>query len=223
MSIKVIVIGRIGEPLKSLIRDPDLTSEFEFCVDGRLDEISRLERSILLIGHQSIADLKSYFKVDEPLQAFPSLLCTTLKDIESSDWSPDLTDDFIVIPCTSLEIKTRLLRLVLRYGLADDPRNVQIGNLSLDEGTFSVRVLGKDIELSPLEYQLLRLFMMNVRKVFTREEIAAEVWGQRELGDTRTVDVHVSRLRTKLGPDVRGYVRTVKNVGYGMFVPHGDS
>jgi DNA-binding response OmpR family regulator len=56
--------------------------------------------------------------------------------------------------------------------------------------------------------------------MFTREEIAAEVWGQLELGDTRTVDVHVSRLRMKLGPDVRGYVKTV---GYGMFIPHGGS
>jgi hypothetical protein len=223
VSIKVIVIGRIEEPLRSILRDPVLTSEFEFCVDGRLDEISQLERSILLIGHQSIADLESYCKTDEPLQALPSLLFTTLRDIESSDWSPDVADDFIVVPCTPLEIKTRLLRLALRYGLADDPRNVQIGNLSLDERTFSVRVLGKDIKLSPLEYQLLRLFMTNVRKVFTREEIAAEVWGQLELGDTRTVDVHVSRLRTKLGPDVRGYIRTVKNIGYGMFIPHGES
>jgi hypothetical protein len=175
LSVRVTVIGRIEEPLRSVITDPDLASEFEFCFDVRLDEISRLERSILLIGHQSIADLKSYFRVDEPLQTWPSLLFTTLGDIESSDWPSDVADDFIVVPCTPLEIKTRLLRLALRYGLADDPRYVQIGNLSLDEGTFSVRVLGKDIELSPLEYQLLRLFMMNIRKVFTREEITAEV------------------------------------------------
>jgi DNA-binding response OmpR family regulator len=78
---------------------------------------------------------------------------------------------------------------------------------------------GRRVDLAWMEFQLLKFLMQNPGRVFAREQLLAKVWGVDSIGGTRTVDVHIRRLRSKLGVHGDKYFRTVKNVGYGMVCP----
>lgn len=106
-----------------------------------------------------------------------------------------------------------------RYG--DDPWNadgeplvVVTGTLRIDETAFTADLGGRSLDLTYREFALLKFFAMHPERVFTRDEILLAVWGEDYFGGTRTVDVHVRRLRAKLGKDLENAIHTVRNVGY---------
>ena len=89
------------------------------------------------------------------------------------------------------------------------------GDLELDEKRHEVRVHGAPVQLTLKEYELLRIFMKNLGIVFSRDRLLSSVWGIDFVGESRTVDVHIGTLRTKLG-DCGDYIETVRGVGYKM-------
>jgi DNA-binding response OmpR family regulator len=96
---------------------------------------------------------------------------------------------------------------------------LRLGALALDPGSYQVTVDGRLVTLAWQEYQLLKFLMQNPGRVFSRQQLLAEVWGVQDYGGTRTVDVHIRRLRFKLGEVGEDLFRTVKNVGYGLVAP----
>ena len=136
---------------------------------------------------------------------------------------PDLyhdSDDFVAIPCTPTELIKRILRLAQRQSdAAAAAEAIRVGNIMLNPVTYQVVANGRPVDLAWLEFQLLHFLMQNVGKVFTRDQLLANVWGVENIGGTRTVDVHIRRLRYKLETGATTYLRTVKNVGYGMMQP----
>ena len=84
----------------------------------------------------------------------------------------------------------------------------------IDEGTYTARLRGKPLDLTYKEFELLKYLAQHAGRVFTRAQLLQEVWGYDFFGGTRTVDVHVRRLRAKLGPDYESLIGTVRNVGY---------
>lgn len=97
---------------------------------------------------------------------------------------------------------------------ATDPAVVVSGDLRIDEAAFTADLGARSLDLTYREFSLLKFFAVHPDRVFTRDEILAEVWGDDYYGGTRTVDVHVRRLRAKLGKDLENAINTVRNVGY---------
>jgi DNA-binding response OmpR family regulator len=105
-----------------------------------------------------------------------------------------------------------------KVGAADAPDEIRAGDLAIDEATYSARLRGRVLDLTFKEFELLKLLAEHPGRVFTRAYLLQEVWGYDYFGGTRTVDVHVRRLRAKLGPEHEALIGTVRNVGY-RFVP----
>jgi len=126
--------------------------------------------------------------------------------------------DEILLPGTGpAEIDARLRLLVGRRGgmaSAESAGKVSLGELTIDEGTYTARLRGRPLDLTYKEFELLKYLAQHAGRVFTRAQLLQEVWGYDFFGGTRTVDVHVRRLRAKLGPEYESLIGTVRNVGY---------
>ena len=126
--------------------------------------------------------------------------------------------DEILLPSTGpAEIDARLRLLVGRRGGLPDQESVgkiSLGELVIDEGTYTARLRGPPLDLTYKEFELLKYLAQHAGRVFTRAQLLHEVWGYDFFGGTRTVDVHVRRLRAKLGPEYESLIGTVRNVGY---------
>ncbi|MGW3480654.1 winged helix-turn-helix transcriptional regulator [Rhodococcus indonesiensis] len=126
-------------------------------------------------------------------------------------------DDILLTTTGPAELDARLRLLVGRSGGAAGPENsgkITLGELSIDEGTYTARLRGRPLDLTYKEFELLKYLAQHAGRVFTRAQLLQEVWGYDFFGGTRTVDVHVRRLRAKLGPEYESLIGTVRNVGY---------
>ncbi len=128
-------------------------------------------------------------------------------------------DDFVVVPCEASELELRLARLAARFPGPERSPWLRIGPAALNRETFQVQKNGRPVQLAWMEFRLLRYLMEHPGRVFSRVQLLNEVWETNALDGTRTVDVHIRRLRHKLGLTGEGFLRTVKNVGYGIFEP----
>jgi DNA-binding response OmpR family regulator len=129
-------------------------------------------------------------------------------------------DDYITKPFNILEVKARIKAIMRRTGSkAPAPakdRVIESGDLKLDQESRRLFILGREVNLTAREFELLELFVTNPNKVFSREKLLELVWGADYPGDVRTVDVHVRRLREKIeaNPSEPKYVHTKWGVGY---------
>lgn len=122
-------------------------------------------------------------------------------------------DDYLVKPFGMMEMVSRVRAVLRRSAQAPRKEIFQLGPLQMDCGSHTVSLNGERVELTLKEFELLRLFLENPGRVFTREQLLQSIWGTEYLGETRTVDVHIGTLRTKLG-QCGAYIRTVRGVGY---------
>ncbi len=136
----------------------------------------------------------------------------------SAQWS---VDDLILDTSGPAELDARLRFAVERRAAATTSRleHVTVGELSIDEATYSARLQGRALDLTYKEFELLKFLAQHPGRVFTRAHLVQEVWGYDYFGGTRTVDVHVRRLRAKLGPEHESMIGTVRNVGYKFVRP----
>jgi len=135
----------------------------------------------------------------------------------SADWG---VHDVILNTAGPGEVDARIRLAIGRSPARQTQRaeEVRSGELVIDEATYSARIRGAALDLTFKEFELLKFLAQNPRHVFTRSQLLQEVWGYDYFGGTRTVDVHVRRLRAKLGPENEALIGTVRNVGY-KFVP----
>jgi two-component system alkaline phosphatase synthesis response regulator PhoP len=123
-------------------------------------------------------------------------------------------DDFVVEPWDANEIAIRAKRVLGKTGEAANQELIQCGDLTIDLARYEVYVNDRPIELTFKEYELLRFLARNKGRVFTREALLNEVWGYEYYGGDRTVDVHITRLRSKLEDPSHTFIETVRNIGY---------
>jgi len=123
-------------------------------------------------------------------------------------------DDFIVLPCSTGELLARLRLLLWRTHHVDGSDIVMAGPIAIDQANYSVSLDSQPLELTFKEYELLRFLVTHRGRVFTREALLNQVWGYDYYGGIRTVDVHIRRIRAKLGPEHERLVETIRNVGY---------
>lgn len=131
--------------------------------------------------------------------------------------APDLNvpvQDFIVVPWRPGELTVRLRRLMLQRAPADEPGVIRAEDLVIDPTRYDVFLAGRPVLLTFKEYELLKLLAANPGRVYSREALLEQVWGYQYFGGTRTVDVHIRRLRSKIEDATHTFIDTVWNVGY---------
>ncbi|HEY3831646.1 MAG TPA: response regulator transcription factor [Acidimicrobiia bacterium] len=126
----------------------------------------------------------------------------------------DLFDDFCLDPFQPRELEARLRHLRFRAGHGTDPQLGAYGEVVLNFETYQAMISDRPLDLTYMEYELLKFFVTHPGKVFTREQLLSRVWGYEYYGGARTVDVHVRRLRAKLGEEHASLIQTVRSVGY---------
>lgn len=124
-------------------------------------------------------------------------------------------DDYLAKPFGMMEMVSRVKAVLRRTQPESDQKVLEVGGLVLDLNGHIVKVDGQRVQLTLKEYELLRLFMGNIGRAFTREQLLLKIWESDYFGETRTVDVHIGTLRTKLG-EYGKMIRTVRGVGYRM-------
>ena len=131
----------------------------------------------------------------------------------TSEWG---LDDVLLDTAGPAEVEARLRLAMGRQQIVNDdsPMEIRNGDLSVDEATYSAKLKGRVLDLTFKEFELLKYLAQHPGRVFTRAQLLQEVWGYDYYGGTRTVDVHVRRLRAKLGADHENLISTVRNVGY---------
>jgi len=160
-----------------------------------------------LVGAKSLCRLLRAAGQDAPL-----LLVVTEGGMSavSGEWG---IDDVLLATAGPAEIDARLRLALARHEAAAEPSRVQASGVTIDEQSYSAKLHGRPLDLTYKEFQLLHFLATHPSRVFTREQLLSEVWGYDYFGGTRTVDVHVRRLRAKLG-DQEQIIGTVRNVGY---------
>lgn len=140
----------------------------------------------------------------------------------SAEWG---VDDILLPTTGPAEIDARLRLLVSRRSSSSTSGDgsLSVGDLVIEEATYTARLKGRALELTYKEFELLKYLAQHAGRVFTRAQLLQEVWGYDFFGGTRTVDVHVRRLRAKLGPEHDSMIGTVRNVGYKFVRPNRNS
>ncbi|MGF1598581.1 MAG: winged helix-turn-helix domain-containing protein [Acidimicrobiales bacterium] len=149
---------------------------------------------------------------DVPIE--PLLLLVSGAQLDELEARSELFDDFIITPFHPRELETRIKHLLWRAGRGVRPELVSYGPIELNLETYQAVVDGRPLDLTYMEYELLRFLTSNPGRVFTRETLLNRVWGYEYYGGARTVDVHVRRLRAKLGEEHSNLIQTVRSVGY---------
>ena len=139
----------------------------------------------------------------------------------NADWG---FDDVILDTAGPAEIEARIRIAVGRIeanNFANDPssREIRTGEVVIDENSYTAKIKGRSLDLTFKEFELIKFLAHHPGRVFTRAQLLQEIWGYDYFGGTRTVDVHIRRLRSKLGPEHEAIVGTVRNVGYRFTLP----
>ena len=144
----------------------------------------------------------------------PILVLVTGAQLPELEMREDLFDDFALSPFHPQEVEARLRHLFFKAGQGSGPEVVEYGPLLLNLETYQAMVGDRPLDLTFMEYELLKFFATHPAKVFSRETLLSRVWGYEYYGGARTVDVHVRRLRAKLGEEHANLIQTVRSVGY---------
>lgn len=181
--------------------------------EKKLPELIMLD--IMLPGEDGIAILKK-LRGNSATADIPVIMATAKGTEYDKVIGLDLgADDYLAKPFGMMEMVSRV-KAVLRRSVAKDTFKVlYVGKLELNMSNHTVFADGERIDLTLKEYGLLRLFMENLGRVFTRDQLLEQIWDADYVGETRTVDVHIGTLRTKLGK-CGEYIETVRGVGYRM-------
>ena len=145
--------------------------------------------------------------------------------VAAADWG---MDDVLLDTAGPAEVEARLRLALGRLAAARAPEDpdahvIRSGEVVVDDATYTAKLGGRPLDLTFKEFELLKYLAQHPGRVFTREQLLQEVWGYDYFGGTRTVDVHVRRLRAKLGPEHETLIGTVRNVGYRFVLPPKDT
>jgi DNA-binding response OmpR family regulator len=168
---------------------------------------------VLLDARRDLAGAKALCKILAATgNSLPVVLVLTEGGLTavSGDWG---VDDVVVEGAGPAEVDARIRLVIERRSNDPEQSKIQASGVTIDEASYSAKVHGRPLDLTFKEFELLRFLAAHPSRVFTREQLLSEVWGYDYFGGTRTVDVHVRRLRAKLG-DSESLIGTVRNVGY---------
>jgi DNA-binding response OmpR family regulator len=183
---------------------------------------------LLVDGRQDLAGARDLCRLIRTTGTdVPVLLVVTEGGLSvvAHDWG---MDDVVLGTCGPAELEARIRLAVSRLQAAHDAADpdahvIRSGEVTIDEATYTAKLGKRVLDLTFKEFELLKYLVQHPGRVFTRDQLLQEVWGYDYFGGTRTVDVHVRRLRAKLGTDHEALIGTVRNVGYRFVAPPRES
>ncbi|GLH69075.1 sensory transduction protein RegX3 [Geothrix rubra] len=187
----------------------------------------RLEAALLDLSLPDMdgLDVLRAIRADPAHRGLPVLLVTARSEEIDRVLGLELgADDYISKPFSARELAARLRAILRRSTPAETPERtpqLTFGPISVDLDMHTARVDGQLVDLTRREFELLAYFLKNPRRVLTREKILQQVWGLDYLGESRTIDAHVRRVRAKLGEAAANHIETVVGVGYRLGGPAG--
>jgi DNA-binding response OmpR family regulator len=182
---------------------------------------------LLVDGRQELAQARDLCRLIRTTGSdAPVLLVVTEGGLAvvAHDWG---MDDVVLHTCGPAELEARIKLALGRLAAqrdADDPEAhlIRSGEVVVDDATYTAKIGSRALDLTFKEFELLKFLAQHPGRVFSRQQLLQEVWGYDYFGGTRTVDVHVRRLRAKLGPENETLIGTVRNVGYRFVLPASD-
>jgi DNA-binding response OmpR family regulator len=179
--------------------------------------------AVLVDGRQDLAQVRALTRLIRTTGTdVPVILILTEGGLAvvTADWG---VDDVVLSSVSPAEFEARLRLAIgrLQATTEDDPdaHVIRSGGVAVDEATYTAKLNGRTLDLTFKEFELLKHLAQHPGRVFTRQQLLQEVWGYDYFGGTRTVDVHVRRLRAKLGSEHETLIGTVRNVGYRFVAP----
>jgi len=177
------------------LEKPELVSEWTAILIDMTDDAMRRLRSCRRLHEDS---------------GIPVLLVVLPDQVSLLDEEESIAD-FVLAPVQAAELRTRIRRLMRPLEAEQD---LTYRDLTLNTATYQATIADQPIDLTYMEYELLRYFVEHQGRVWSREQLLSKVWGYDYYGGARTVDVHVRRLRSKIGEERADWVTTVRSVGY---------
>jgi DNA-binding response OmpR family regulator len=186
-------------------------------IEAAVEAPSRLHIDAILLDLTSrsepVAQLSRSLKNGSAFRDVPVVAFVSEQQLAALDVSADL-EDFIVQRDSPAEALFRIRRVLWKKIYSRSAEAISIDNLLIDLENYEAAVNGQSLYLTFKEFELLKFFLLNRGRVFTRDDLLDKVWGYDNYVGTRTVDIHIQRLRHKLGSPVGDMIVTVRNVGY---------
>ena len=200
-------------PLADAVDQAGMSCQVQFDM-GQLDEEGTDLPDVVMLDLASLEPVAARQFVDACKDRRLPVLAAVPRDA-MADYDTALNpDELVVCPIPEQELSLRVKQALIRVKGPTGSQVLKVGDLSIDLDRYDVSVDGRRVSLTYKEFQLLVLLASNPGRVYTRDALLSQVWGYDYLGGTRTVDVHVRRLRSKVEGPGRAFVETVWNVGY---------
>ena len=196
-----------------------MTCRVEGDVEFLLDEANTKSPDAVLMDLSSL-ETAAAKRVVEHCRGRKVPVLAALPREDMSRYDPALNpDELLICPVPDDELSLRVQQAVYRVNGPSGSQTLSVADLTIDLERYEVTSAGRRVTLTYKEFQLLALLASNPGRVYTREALLSQVWGYDYLGGTRTVDVHVRRLRSKVESSGRSFIETIWNVGYRFKVP----
>jgi DNA-binding response OmpR family regulator len=190
-------------------------SEMDIVGNNNIDNIGKELYSIILIDYEIFgsSDYVQFYlsKIRKKIQDTPVLIIIKVEKVTEINFNW-FFDDFIVSSAQKQELVMRIRKFLMEKELDDE--SITIGLFKITPKEYSVYLNNEKLELTYKEFEILKLLTQNRGVVFSRKDLLNRIWGVEYIGGTRTVDVHIRRLRGKLGDEFNSLIETVRNVGY---------
>jgi len=214
MALLVLLSDRAPEAALPAFADLRFDLKVEPLSVSAIDHVRELEPDVALVdaGEHPGQAWSVLHAIRTAGLRIPLVAIVERDGVERYPWH-EVVDEFVYPGAPAAEVGVRVAMLRRRAGASDDS-TIRLGPLAIDTESYRVTAQGRPLDLTFKEFELLRFLASHAGRVFTRPALLREVWGYDFYGGTRTVDVHVRRLRAKLGPEHEHLIQTVRSVGY---------
>jgi two-component system alkaline phosphatase synthesis response regulator PhoP len=203
--------------LIDLLRDEGYTVYLSVSVETAVEQLHAQKLDVLVVDIDSWKEegvgVYKHLHQERGTRDLACIIVASVECMKTVEFSLAF-DDFIVKGGDPQEVPLRIKQLLWRHSRLDTKNIIKVDNLVIDLRSYEVTINGKRVYLTYKEYELLKFLVLNRGRVFTREVLLDRVWGYDNYAGTRTVDIHIQRLRTKLALKSDSYIQTVRNVGY---------
>ncbi len=212
---KIAIVTTTPQEWKQ-IRKKCEKEDFLFCWFSQEEiekELAKSKVQLIILDLEEITTILQWFHAHESTRDIPLLWVLPRRKMHLVKPGHKVSD-LVFSPVDTDELICRIRRILCRSQNVDDSQVIEAQGLSVDFVKYEVRLEGEMVNLTYKEYELLKFLAANKGKVFTREILLNKVWGYEYFGGTRTVDVHIRRLRSKIEDAHHTYIDTVRNIGY---------
>ena len=206
-----------GKALASFLQNSGFVIYSSDTIEDTVEQFYSRKLDLIIVDVASWKEegIKIYKNLRQELETkdFSSIVIASMDLMNETSFTLAF-DDFVIKNQDLTEVLLRIRQLLWRQSKLDRNNIIKIEDLILNMNSYETTVKGKTVYLTYKEYELLKFLVLNRGRVFTRDALLDKVWGYDNYAGTRTVDIHIQRLRTKLGGKSSEFIQTVRNVGY---------